>query len=148
VTHGRWLMPEQISRVPMTSFLLDTTVHIHWTRSVPAVRRWLRDAILSDDELLTSVVSVSEVYAGARAAELEPLYWYFHELEVVPVTHSFGVVAGRLRYHLAREGRQLHLADSLIAATAIETRCTLVTANRKDFAAIRGLTILDGEPYG
>jgi predicted nucleic acid-binding protein len=131
----------------MTNFLLDTTVHIHWTRAVPTVRRWLRDAILSDDELFTSVVSVSEVYAGARPGELDPLSFYFHELEVLPVTHSFGVVAGRLRYHLAREGRQLHLADSLIAATAIEARCTLVTANRKDFEAIPGVTVLDGGPY-
>lgn len=125
----------------MTLFLLDSTVHIHWIRNELIVLNWLRQAIAHDDDLITSAVSVSEVYAGAHSHELFVWQRYFNGLTVVGVEHEDGVVAGRLRYDLARQGRQLHIADSLIAATAIERRATIVTANVKDFA-ITGVPVV------
>ena len=126
----------------MTVFLLDSTVHIHWIRHERVVLDWLKEAIANDDDLLTSAVSVSEVYAGAHPRELFVWRQYFSGLSVVGVDHGDGVVAGRLRYDLARQGRQLHVADSLIAATALERRATVVTANTKDFA-ITGVPVLE-----
>jgi predicted nucleic acid-binding protein len=49
--------------------------------------------------------------------------------------------AGALRFDLSRKGRTIHIADALMAATAIETDATLVTNNIKDFP-IQGLRLL------
>jgi predicted nucleic acid-binding protein len=42
-------------------------------------------------------------------------------------------LAGKLKSHWAKRGRTLTLADTVIAAIAIEERCALLTDNRKDF---------------
>jgi predicted nucleic acid-binding protein len=117
-------------------YLLDSTVHIQWARGVPTTREWLLTALLGDDDLLTSAISVSEVYAGAHIGELERLAMYFGEMDVLPVSHADAVVAGRMRSNRARRGRQLHLADALIAAPALERKLTVVTANARDFEGL------------
>lgn len=125
----------------MPSYLLDSTVHIQWARGERTTRDWLRTALVMDDDLLTSAISVSEVYAGAHIGELETLAMYFGEIDVLPVSHDDAVVAGRMRYNLARRGRRLHLADALIAAATLKRRLTLVTANAKDFDGL-GIDVL------
>jgi predicted nucleic acid-binding protein len=57
----------------------------------------------------------------------------FQEL---PVDRAVAERAGRLR-----RKKGLRLPDALIAATAIEHDCTLVTRNRADFASIRQLRV-------
>jgi predicted nucleic acid-binding protein len=49
------------------------------------------------------------------------------------LTVPAGRLAGSLNNKYARRGRTLTLADAIIAAIAIERRCTLMTDNRKDF---------------
>jgi predicted nucleic acid-binding protein len=44
-----------------------------------------------------------------------------------------GEMAGKFKSHWARKGRTLTLADTMVAAVAIEQNCILVTDNRKDF---------------
>jgi hypothetical protein len=50
-----------------------------------------------------------------------------------PITASAGENAGRLKRQWARKGRTLTLADTIVAAVAMEQGCALVTDNRKDF---------------
>ena len=49
------------------------------------------------------------------------------------VTKEIAILAGIFRYDLARQGRTILIPDALIAATAVATAATLVTANVKDF---------------
>jgi predicted nucleic acid-binding protein len=59
---------------------------------------------------------------------------------IVPLRDS----TGRRAYELLKlYGRShgLHVFDSLVAATALEERLTLVTKNRKRFGAIEGLSL-------
>ena len=129
----------------MASLLLDTTVHIHWSRGVAAVVDWLKGAVDEAERISTSSISVAEIYTRAHVSELETWSLYFTAMEVLPPDHNIAVVGGRLRYNLARQGFQIHLPDALIAATALETRSVLVTANAKDFRRT-GVQMLELQP--
>jgi predicted nucleic acid-binding protein len=52
---------------------------------------------------------------------------------VFDLTGSSARLAGKLKNQWARRGRPLALADTVIAAIAIEQRCALLTDNHKDF---------------
>lgn len=119
----------------MAFFILDSTVHIHWVRGLPAVTEWLSARRNSLDEVATSAVSVAEVYSRTRPDEEGRVASYFAEMLVLPVSLAEARAGGQLRYALARRGIQLQLADSLIAATALLSGATVVTANAKDFRA-------------
>ena len=42
-------------------------------------------------------------------------------------------LAGKMKFEWAQKGRSLSLADTIVAAIAIENQCHLLTDNRKDF---------------
>lgn len=44
---------------------------------------------------------------------------------------------------LLRQNKKISLADSIVAATALENKLTLVTHNTKDFDWIVGIRLLD-----
>ncbi len=58
---------------------------------------------------------------------------FVSELEPYDVTTEIARYAGLLKKRVAGQGETLSLADTLIGATAIVYRITLVTDNRKDF---------------
>ena len=60
--------------------------------------------------------------------------------EIVPITPAIGQRAAELIDNLALS-HGMRLADALIAATAIELKATLLTANVKHFSAIEWLDI-------
>jgi predicted nucleic acid-binding protein len=81
-----------------------------------------------------SVVTRAELFAGNSATDLVTrLLGPFRELTVDRVVAER---AGRI----VREF-QLRMPDALIAATALESRLSVMTRNRKDFDKVRGLRI-------
>ena len=58
----------------------------------------------------------------------------------MPITPAIGWRAAVLIDNLALS-HGMRLADALIAATAVELKATLLTANAKHFSAIEGLDI-------
>jgi predicted nucleic acid-binding protein len=54
-------------------------------------------------------------------------------LELYELTGSSARLAGKLQNTWARKGHTLTLADTIVAAIAIERGCALLTDNRKDF---------------
>jgi predicted nucleic acid-binding protein len=113
--------------------LLDTSVLIDALRSRRARRRWLAELLRSGHSLETSALNVAEVYAGMRPEEEEPTQAFLEALLCHPITASAGEKAGRLKNQWLRKGRTLTLADTIVAAVAIEQECVLVTDNRRDF---------------
>jgi predicted nucleic acid-binding protein len=49
------------------------------------------------------------------------------------INASIAELAGRLKSEWAKKGRTLTLADTMVAAVALQQRCPLATDNRKDF---------------
>jgi predicted nucleic acid-binding protein len=137
----------------MSGFLLDTNIPSELTRQrpEPQVERWLDEA--NDEELFFSVISLGEILKGItilpaskhRAGLQEWLDsalrpWF--EGRILPVTapiaERWGVLSGECRL----QGKQVKVADGLIAATALLHQLTIVTRNARDFAGL-GVHILN-----
>jgi predicted nucleic acid-binding protein len=113
--------------------LLDTSVLIDALRSRRARRGWLAEMVRSGHSLETSALNVAEVYAGMRQEEEAPTKMFLGALVCHAVTQTAAERAGRLKRQWAGKGRTLSLADTIVAAVALEQGCVLVTDNRKDF---------------
>ena len=90
-----------------------------------------------------SAVSYMELAQGCRnKAELKAMQKAFKSegSDVLPITQSISDMACNLveKYALSHS---LHMADALIAATAISHSLPLLTANVKHFSAVAGLRV-------
>ena len=132
------------------SLLLDTNVISETTKTTPNPRVLHFLANLGRAHI--SVVSIHEIHFGicrmpmgrrrsALATYMEGLLASFDKT-IVDVDRSMAYRAGALRAGAQAQGRVLQLADSLIAATALECRFDLATRNVGDFSGL-GITIVN-----
>jgi hypothetical protein len=92
-----------------------------------------------------SIISAMELVAGSRnAKELAEIKKFLQRVTVLPVNPA----ASQMAYQLMESfflGHGLLIADSLIAATALEHGLTLYTKNTRHFRMIPNLTVV--RPY-
>lgn len=124
----------------MSPLLVDTNVLIDVLRDRNGRASLLKKLARDGYWLMTSTVNVAEVYAGLRRGEESETEALVDALECVPVSTEIAKRAGMLRSGLRRIGRTHTLDDMIVAATALELGCPLLTENRKDFQ-IEGLTL-------
>jgi len=113
--------------------MLDTSVLIDVLRGRKDRRLLLRRLIGEGHSLSTTVLNVAELYVGMRSGEEARTEEFLSGLECVELRSSAARLAGHLKSTWHRKGRTLTLADTIIAAVAIEEQCVLLTDNRKDF---------------
>jgi predicted nucleic acid-binding protein len=113
--------------------LLDTSVLIDVLRRRNRRRETLAELVRARQTLSTTCLNVAELYAGMRPGEEALTEAFLTGIECFDLTGSAARLAGRLKNEWAKRGRTLSLADTVIAAIAIEQRCALLTDNRKDF---------------
>jgi predicted nucleic acid-binding protein len=112
--------------------LLDTSVLIDVLRLRHGRRELLAELVRGGSTLATTVLNVAELYAGMRPEEEARTETFLGALDCYELTIAAARRAGNLKNKYARQGRIVTLADTIIAAIAIERRCTLMTDNRKD----------------
>ena len=126
------------------SVLIDSDVLIWYMRSNAAAVA----AVSQQTDWYISAVSYMELVQGCRnKAELKVIQKAFKSSasDVLPITQSISDAACRLveKYSLSHS---VHLADALIAATALEQKLPLLSGNGKHFAAIDGLELRTFKP--
>jgi len=113
--------------------LLDTSVLIDILRNRRGRRQFVAELVRAGHTLATSALNVAEVYAGMRSEEHDRTNTFIASLDCLDVTASIGKLAGDLKRSWALRGKTLTLADTIVAAVALENHCRLLTDNRKDF---------------
>ncbi|MGB9661678.1 MAG: type II toxin-antitoxin system VapC family toxin [Moorellaceae bacterium] len=124
------------------SVLLDTGVLIALLRNLPGVKEFMK-RLASEATLLVSAVTVVEIWQGARPVEMEKTRLLFEALKVIPLDENLAEQAGQLAGQLRQSGITIGLADTVIAATGIQTKAPIITTNPKHFTLISELVVRD-----
>ena len=117
--------------------LLDSSVLIDALRLRHGRRQWLAEMVRAGHTLATSALNLAEVYAGMRPEEEARTKAFLSALECREITASVAEMAGKLKRQWAKKGRTLTLADTMVAAVALQQACPLATDNRKDFPMLQ-----------
>jgi predicted nucleic acid-binding protein len=130
-------------------YLLDTNVlsEIRKPRGHAGVKAFVNT--LREDDLFISVLSIGEIGFGIEKLPPGPkkteLYiWLTQKLperfgnRIIPLDTEIMAEWGRLQ---ARAQKTLPVFDSLIAASALARRLTVVTRNSRDFERIEGILL-------
>jgi predicted nucleic acid-binding protein len=123
----------------MPAYLLDTGLLIRHLRGRKAIVRLMR-GLSAQSRLAISAVTRVEIRAGMRLPEDRATRRLLARFETVALDRQIADRAGDLLRHAHSQGRALHLADAIIAATAAQRGLTLVTLNLSDFEGL-GLSL-------
>ena len=114
-------------------------------RREPAVLAEARDYLLLHPQLTISIVTRYEVLRGLKAkratAQLGKFEILCASLQILPLSDAAIVRAADIYADLYGRGELIGDADILIAATAIEHGCVLVTNNENHHSRIRQLPV-------
>ena len=120
-------------------YTLDTNAIIYYLDEEPGVVSLLDPLFGQDVAIFVSVVTELELlsHPGLTEEERAEIQQLLTSVVIFPLESRLAQLAGALR-------RQYHLKtpDSIVAATALLTRTTLVTRNIRDFHGIDGLALL------
>lgn len=112
----------------MADVLVDTDVFVDHLRGAKRLN-------VEDDTVHYSVVTRAELFAG-RATDEERVTLLLAPFRELAVDRATAERAGRLR-----RGSGMAMADAVIAATALEHGCMLMTRNVRDFQHVADLVI-------
>jgi tRNA(fMet)-specific endonuclease VapC len=132
------------------NYLLDTNAVIATIKNdPPAVRKRLRRAVDKGATISVSSIVLFELWYGVarsqrRQENAERLSIFLSgALTIAPFEEQDAATAGGIRATLERAGTPIGPYDLLIAAQALRTGATLITANTSEFSRVHGLNWQD-----
>jgi len=98
-----------------------------------------------EDRVCTSIIAAAELRYGAAKSNSEKLIdridLILSALEILPLEVPADHEYAALRHHLTRQGTPIGPNDLLIAAHALASDLTVVTANVREFSRVPGLKV-------
>ena len=133
----------------MSLLLLDTTFLIDAERGA----EHLDDLIGDDDDVAIAAITVADLMVGVRLATVRQRprrQAYLDEMvasiPVLPDDEHVALHHANLLVAVRRTGRRRGAYDLIIAATAVATGRTVVSADRSAFDGLPGLSSIDHRP--
>ena len=130
------------------AIILDADVVIRGEKGTLDFKGWV--ASRPDDQFEIAAVTVAELWhgveraVGARKVQrqqyLQPI---FNSLPIVPYTEQTAYEHARIWAELEASGKMIGFYDVIVAATAVERGSKLATFNKRHFALIKGLHIIE-----
>ena len=109
----------------------DIVIEVLRGRDQAILSKW---SALADSRspIFVSPITVAEVGAGARDAEMETISRFFASLTCVAIDHEMGQLAGEYLSQYSKS-HNVKIADALIAVSAARCQAALWTRNRKHY---------------
>jgi len=128
-------------------YLLDTNILSELMKKRPNGHVVTRLASLPSQALFTSCICVMELRFGSALRKDFEGFWLriqeeiLSRVNILPLVAEEALIAGDILAHLQKSGRPIGIEDILIASTALNHTCALVTGNTRHFSKIDGLMI-------
>lgn len=128
-------------------YLFDTNILSEVLKKKPNQALMQRLAAVGGSLQFTSCICVMELRYGSRRRADHKTFWnrieeqLLSRLEVLAITEQTAVLAGDIAGEFSLRGIGISTEDLLIAATALNSGMTLVTANTKHFKRIPALKL-------
>ncbi len=126
------------------AYLLDTNILSDLIRN-PQGMVAARIAQAGEDTVCTSVIVAAELRYGAIKSHstklAERIDLILSALEILPLETPADRQYAAIRHHLTRQGTPIGPNDLLIAAHALASDLTVVTANAGEFSRVPGLKV-------
>ncbi len=128
----------------LLAYLLDTNILSDLVRH-PQGMAATRITKAGEDRVCTSIVAAAELRYGAAKSNSAKLAdrvdLILSALEILPLEVPADHQYAALRHHLTRQGTPIGPNDLLIAAHALASELTVVTANVREFSRVPGLKV-------
>ena len=115
--------------------LLDSDIIIWFLRGKTDIVTKINNLIIKNN-LYVSPISIAEIYAGARPKEEKFINAFFSLIETISIDSSTGKLAGSYLNKYSKS-HNIEIADSFIAATALNYSLKLWTLNKKHYPMIK-----------
>jgi predicted nucleic acid-binding protein len=119
--------------------LVDTPIIIDHLRNDPRAVRLLTELFDTEERVWAATPTRTEVLAGIRRNEREPMAELFDVLAWVEIDVAVADGAGELARHYRRSHSGIDTTDYLIAAAAMSVGARLVTLNVRHYPMFEGL---------
>jgi tRNA(fMet)-specific endonuclease VapC len=130
------------------AIILDADVIIRGEKGTFDLQRWF--ASRPTDEFEVAAITVAELWHGVeratgahRARRQQYLQTVLAALPVIAYTEQTAREHARLWAELESAGTMIGYYDLAVAATALERASDVATFNRRHFARIKGLTVIE-----
>lgn len=130
------------------AIILDADVIIGGERGVFDLGRWLNSH--TDEQFEIAAITVAELWHGVerasaahRSARQSYLRALLDLLPIIPYTEQTAYEHARLWAQLESSGKMIGSYDLIVAATALERESQLATFNKRHFANVKQLRMIE-----
>ncbi len=130
------------------AIILDTDVIIRGERGTFDLSRWLVSE--GDEEFQIAAITIAELWHGVerassayRVERQDYIRKILSLVNILPYTEATGLEHARIWADLESSGKMIGFYDLIVAATALESGSAVATFNRRHFARVRGLKVIE-----
>ena len=127
------------------TYLLDTNTCIAYLGGKSARLTAKLNELLPQDVSICAVVKAELLFGAAKSQRADEnmsrVTRFMEPLRSYPFDDSAAQLYAKVRYHLERAGTPIGPNDLIIAAIALSQKCTVVTANVREFSRVPDLTV-------
>jgi len=130
------------------AIILDANVVIRGEKGTFDFKNWV--AGRPNDQFEIAAITMAELWHGVeratgphRAKRQQYLQAILNSLPVIPYMEQTAYEHARLWAELESEGKMIGYYDLIVAATALERGSEVATFNRRHFAQVKGLTVIE-----
>jgi len=130
------------------AIILDADVVIRGEKGAFDLKRWVKSR--PNERFEIAAITVAELWHGVERATGTHRFARKHYLEAVleslpilPYTEHTADEHARIWADLEASGKMIGFYDLIVGATALERGSAVATFNKRHFAQIRGLTVIE-----